>query len=92
MTYTGPIDFLDFQASFDDIFGNDPAMLRHTNRSKGQYATEDTDYFRQKVYVFCNLCRLHIFVIPFNLRMLVPRSMTHKKCLRTFLFSCINSQ
>ena len=60
-TYTGPLHFLDSHASFDAIFGNDPVMLRLTNRSKGKFTTEVTDYIRSKVHAFCNLCRLHIF-------------------------------
>ena len=93
MTHTGPLDFLDYQTSFDASLGNDLAMLRLTNYSKGQYATEDTDYLRSTFHTFCNLCRLHIFfVIPSNLSMLVRRSMNHRKYLRTFLLSFPNPQ
>ena len=62
MTYTGPLDLLGSHAKFDAILGNDPAMIRLTNRSKEQGATEHIDYLRSQIYTFCNLCRLHICV------------------------------
>ena len=61
MTYTGSLDYLDFQSSFDTIFGDDPTMLRLTSRNKGVCASEDTEYLRLKVITFSNLVRLHIF-------------------------------
>ena len=41
MTYTGPLDLLGSHARFDAVFGNDQAVIRLTNRSKKQRATED---------------------------------------------------
>ena len=61
MTYTGPLDFLDSQSSFDTVFRDDPTMLRLTSRNKGVCANEDTEYLRLKVITFSNLVRLHIF-------------------------------
>ena len=60
MTYIGPLDFLDFQSSFDTGFGDDPTMLRLNSRNRGQYTGEDTEYFRSKVIAFSNICRLNL--------------------------------
>ena len=61
MKYTGPLDFLDSQSSFDAFFGTNPSMLRLTSCNKGVCASEDTEYLRLKVIAFSNLVWLHIF-------------------------------
>ena len=61
MTFTGPINVLDTQSSFDHTFGLDPIMIQIIKHSKRQCATADTDYSTSKVFTFCNLCLLHIF-------------------------------
>ena len=66
IAYTGPLDFLDSQSSFNAAIGDDPAILRLPSCNRGQYASEGTEYLRSKVIAFSNLCRLHIFVIPSN--------------------------
>ena len=77
-TYTGPLHFLDSRASFDAIFGNDPAMLRLTNRSKGNMLPRIRIISIQKSTPFIISVGFIFFVIPPNLRMLVRRSMTRR--------------
>ena len=61
MIFTGSLDFLDSQDSFNIIFGDDSTILSLTLHKKKQSATEDTDYLHSKVNEFCNLCHFHIF-------------------------------
>lgn len=55
--FTGRLNVLDTQSSFDHIFGLNSIMLQIIPRSKWQCAIEKAEYL-----AFCNLCRLHIFL------------------------------
>ena len=81
MTYIGPLDFLDYQSSFDAAFGDDPTMLPLISRIRGQYTGEDTEYLRSKVIAFSNLCRLHIFCDSVQLKYVVTEDYDSKKML-----------
>ena len=67
MTYTGPMNFLDSQDSFDLIFGSHHTMLRLTSGKNRQCASEDTVYLATKLLEFCNFCQLHLFCDSFQL-------------------------
>ena len=58
-TYNRPLDFLDNQFSFDNLFGIAPEMLLITARSSR--AIEESDTFRLKLDTICSLSHLHIF-------------------------------
>jgi len=60
MTYTGPLNLLDSQDSFDLIFGSNPTMLRLTS-GKNRQCASDTVYLATELHEFCNFCQLHIF-------------------------------
>ena len=81
MTYTGPLDFLDSQSSFDTVFGDDPTMLRLASRNKGVCASKDTEYLRLKVIAFSNLIRLHIFCDSIQLRYVGTENYDSQKML-----------
>ena len=78
MTFTGPLDFLIFQISFNAIFGVDPPVLRITSRNRDQCVTKDTSV---------SIC----FVILFNWNMLA-RVYIRKKYFRIFLLHFRNSK
>ena len=61
MTYTGSLNFLDSQDSFDLIFGSHPTIFRLTSGKNQQCASKDTVYLATKLNEFCNFCQLHIF-------------------------------
>ena len=61
MTYTGPFDSLNSQASFDLIAGPNPTMPRLVPGKNKQSASEDTEYLATKLLEFCNFYQLHIF-------------------------------
>ena len=63
VTFTGALNYLDSQTSFDAIVGVDPTILCLTFRNKGQCTTEDTEHLAFKVLALCNLCRFHICCI-----------------------------
>ena len=56
MTYTGPLNFLSSQDSFDLIFESNPIMIRLTSGKNLQCASEDTLYLATKLPDFCNFC------------------------------------
>ena len=58
-TYTGTLDFLDDQQSFDNIFRYNPVMLFISARSS--HDIEDSEFLRSKLLDLCSLSRLHIF-------------------------------
>ena len=57
--YNGPLDFLDNQSSFDNIFGIAPEILLITTRSSR--AIEESDTLRSKLDIICSLSQLHNF-------------------------------
>ena len=57
--YNGPLDLLNNQSSFDNIFGIAPEMLLITARSSR--AIEESDTLRSKLDTICSLSQLHIF-------------------------------
>ena len=68
-TYTGPLDFLVDQSSFNNIFGLAPEMLLITARSSR--AIEEYDTLRSKLSTLCSHSQLHVFIISFSYNTLV---------------------
>ena len=81
MTYTGPFDFLDSQASLDLIFGPNPTMFRLAPGKNKQCASEDTEYLETKLLKFCNFCSLHIFCDSVQLQYVGTESYDSQKML-----------
>ena len=73
-TSAGPLEFLDDQKNFDNIFGHNPVMLLISARSSR--AIEDSETFHSKLVDICNLSNLNIFVRLFNCNTLGPQHMT----------------
>ena len=59
--YLGSLDFLDSQASFDDIFGITLVMLCVKRRAAGSCANEETEYLASRLNKYCDLCQFHLF-------------------------------
>ena len=57
--YNGPLDLLNNQSSFDNIFGIAPEMLLITARSSR--AIEESDTLRSKIDKMCSLSHLYMF-------------------------------
>ena len=58
-TYAGPLNFLDDQQMFDNIFGQNPAML--LIRTRSSRTIEDSETLRSKLLDLCNLPYSYIF-------------------------------
>ena len=58
-TYTGTLDFLDDQQSFENIFGSNPVMLIISARFSR--AIEDSETLRSKLLDLCSLSHLYMF-------------------------------
>ena len=69
-TYNGLLDFLDNQASFDNIFGTTPEMLRISARSSR--AVEESDTLRSKIDKFVVSLNCTFSAILCNYNMLAP--------------------
>ena len=57
-SYTGPLDFINYQ-SFDNSFGHNPVMLIISTRSSR--AIEDSETLRTKLLDIFSLSHLHSF-------------------------------
>ena len=60
LTYLGPMNFLDNQASFVSVFGLNPVMLRVCKRATDTFVIEDTEYLTSKLGNYCDTCQLHL--------------------------------
>ena len=81
MTYTGPFDSLNSQASFDLIAGPNPTMPRLVPGKNKQSASEDTEYLATKLLEFCNFYQLHIFCDSVQLQYIGTDSYDSQKML-----------
>ena len=52
MTFIVPINVLDTQSSFDQIFGLNPIMFKSILHSNWQCATKETEYLASKFLAF----------------------------------------
>ena len=90
MTFTGPLNCLETQSSFDHILGLNSIMIRSILHNKRQYATEDTEYLASKVFTFCNFYRLHVFFDSFQLKYVCTTSYDSQKMLADISLALFN--
>ena len=81
MTYTGPFDFLDSQASLDLIFGPNPTMFR---LAPSNVLVRILSTLRLNCLNSVTSVRYIFFAIPFNFNMLERSRMIRRKCLPIF--------
>ena len=83
-TYTGPLDFLDDQQRFSNIFRHNPVMLLVIARSSR--AIEDSENLHSKLLDLCSLSHLPIFATLSSYNTLGPQFMIQTRWCRIFHF------